>query len=301
MDYKRIIKNKKTRIRILEGFDFIPDTWMVKAQYRIKTGHRLNLNNPRRFTEKIQWYKLFYRDSRMQRCANKVLAREYVEECGLEEILTTLFGVYSSAEEIDFEKLPDRYVIKDSLGAGGNEVIIVEDNSRIDVPALRKKLCGWVTRPIAKKHIGREWVYAGQEHRILIEELLLPPKGQKDLVEYKLFCFNGKVEYAYIISERKLGENAALAIIDADFKRIPAQRKDERPLLSEIEKPNNWNELVKIAEKLSIPFPQVRVDMYDIDGRIVFGEFTFFDGSGYMKFEPDEFDYMLGEKWTIGN
>ena len=124
MTYKDIIKSRKMRLAILKCFSFIPDKSMIKLQYRIKLHRKLDLVNPRRFTEKLQWYKIYYRDLLMQQCVDKYEVRKYVEECGLSEILIPIVGVYDDVRDIKIEELPDQFVAKDTLGGGGNSVII---------------------------------------------------------------------------------------------------------------------------------------------------------------------------------
>lgn len=297
MDYKTIIKNRKLRLQILKMFDFVPDPIVVRIQYRIKTGRRLNLKNAKRYTEKIQYYKLYYRDVIMQKCVDKFKVREYVRRCGYEEILNPIVGVYNNVEEINFESLPNEFVIKDTLGWGGTSVIIVKDKNHTDLDKLKKMATEWI-RP-RRKHPGREWVYDKQKNRILIDTYIPSNRENGGLVDYKFFCFQGKVRYLYLIADRTIGERAGLAIYDRDFNRLPYFRPDEQPLKRNIKKPDNYEKMIICAEKLSKPFPHARIDLYDQDGKIIFGEITFFDGSGYMKFEPDEFDFMLGDCFIL--
>ncbi|MCM1262994.1 MAG: carbonic anhydrase [Butyrivibrio sp.] len=299
MDYKKLIKSRKTRVRIMQALSFVPDSIMVKMQYKLKTGHRLNLKNPERFTEKLQWYKLYYRNELMAQCADKYEVRKYVEQCGLGSILNKLYGVYDSPKKIDFNKLPKSFVIKDTLGGGGNAVILVEDKSKIDEAAVRRQMAEWVNEPVHEKHPGREWVYDGKKHRIIIEELIPSNPETGGLIDYKFFCFNGKAEYLYVIADRKVGDKAGFGIFDADYNRLNVIRADEKPLTRKINKPKNYDELKQAAEILAKPFPEVRIDFYNEGNQIRFGEITFFDGSGYMTFEPDEFDYIFGEKFDI--
>ena len=140
MDYKKIIKNRETREKILRVLSFIPDKQMLELQYRIKTGHKLNLKDPRRFTEKLQWYKLYYKDPLLIRCVDKYEVRSYVEEKGLGDILTKCYGVFEKAEDVDFDSLPQSFVIKDTLGSGGNSVIIVKDKDKLDKAVCLKKM-----------------------------------------------------------------------------------------------------------------------------------------------------------------
>ena len=126
MDYKKIIKNRSIRLKILQIFSFIPDKTMIKLQYRVKTGNKLNLKKPQRFTEKLQWYKLYYKNPLMIQCVDKYEVRKYVKSKGLEDILIPCYGVYDSADNINWKKLPDKFVMKDTLGGGGVSVILVK-------------------------------------------------------------------------------------------------------------------------------------------------------------------------------
>lgn len=297
MDYKKIIKNRNLRLKILRAFNFIPDKMMIKVQYRIKKGKKLNLKNPKRYHEKLQWYKLYYRDPLMQKVVDKYDVRDYVKQKGLEKILNKLYGVYDNPEDIDFDKLPNSFVLKDTRGSGGNSVILVKDKSKMDLLKIKEEMKKWVSQPINKKNAGREWVYDGKKHRIVVEEFLSDPNN--DLADYKFFCFNGKPSCLYFVNGRKLGQKANFGIFNMNFEQLPYFRTDENKLTIKPEKPKNFNEMIEISKKLSSDFPHVRVDLYNINGNIRFGEMTFFDGSGYFNFEPDEFDYILGEQFEL--
>lgn len=274
---------------------FVPDIPMVKFQYRLKTGVALNLKNPKRFTEKIQLYKLFYRDPIMKQCVDKYEVRGYIDKQKLGNLLTDCYGVYNSPDEIDYNLLPKRFVIKDTLGGGGNSVVIVKDKKKINKPALNRQMQGWVDEPYNKKHPGREWVYDGRKHRIIIEEYIESNPNDGGLVDYKFFCNYGKIKFLYVISDRELASGARLAILTPEFKKLPVNRADELPFTREIHQPTNYEEMKRIAEKIAKPFPEARIDLYNVKGRIIFGEITFFDGSGYMTFTPDEYDEILGD------
>ncbi len=306
MDYKKLISSQKLRIYILNFLCFIPDRFMVSIQYRIKFNRRLDLKNPRRFTEKIQWYKLYYRDPLMGQCADKALVRNYVEKCGCGHTLIPLIGVYESMQEIDFDKLPQKFVAKDTLGGGGNSVFICGDKSRMiensgrGIDPVMKLMESWINRKAGYKAGGREWVYGGKRHRIIIEEYLESCPEEGGLIDYKFFCFYGIPQILYVIADRKVGERAGLGIYSAkDYTRLPVNRCDEEPLMRDIEKPEKYEEMLCIAGKLSKPFPEARIDLYFVKGKIYFGEITFFDGSGYMSFEPDQFDFQLGGLFVL--
>lgn len=299
MDYKKIIRSRKVRIKIMQALSFIPDELMVKIQYRIKTGRNLDLKNPQRFTEKLQWYKLNHRDPLMAQCVDKYEVRNYIKNCGHDEILNECYGVFDSPDEIDFSLLPNAFVLKDTLGGGGNSVIVINDKTEIDEENIRRQMQEWVDEPTNKKHPGREWVYDGRKHRIIVEKYINSEPEDGGLIDYKFFCFNGKSEYLYVIADRNFGEKSGLAIYDSEYRKLDAVRVDEKPLERVVEKPTNYKEMKTLAETIAKPFPEARVDFYDVDGKILFGEITFFDGSGYMKYDPDEFDYEMGAKFDL--
>jgi len=298
VDYKKLIKSREVRVRLMRLLSFVPDRLMVQIQYYIKTGRKLNLKNPQRFTEKLQWYKLYYRDPLMQRCVDKFDVREYVRECGYGGALVELLGVYDTPEEIDFTSLPNQFVIKDTLGGGGNSVIICKDKETLDIPLTKERIKRWI-EPVQGKHPGREWVYDQEKNRIIIEKYIDSDEQTGGLVDYKFFCFGGKVAYVYGIADRALADYVNLGIFTPDFELLPYRRIDERPLTRKLKKPINYEQMVACAEKLSRPFPHARVDLYNVDGKILFGEITFFDGSGYMKYDPDEFDFVLGNAFEL--
>ena len=178
----------KIKLRILQMFNWIPDKQMICLQYRMKTGRKLNLKNPKRYTEKLQWYKLYYRDPLMAKCADKYEVRSYIKEKGLEEILNTCYGVYDSEEEIDFDALPKQFVIKVTNGASGIGMKICKDKSKLNIPELKKELHSWLK--VQKNGGGREWLYYRLKSRLIVEKYLAPGKEENSLVYYKFFCFH---------------------------------------------------------------------------------------------------------------
>lgn len=297
MNYKKIIKSRRLRCKILSLFDFIPDKMMIKFQYRVKMNRKLNLKNPQRYSEKIQWYKLYYRDSIMKKCVDKFEVRKYVEEKSCSELLNDVYGVFDSSDDIDFDELPNSFVIKDTLGGGGNSVIIVKDKSMLNIKETREKMKSWLSN-VSKKNPGREWVYDNQKHRIIIEKYI-NSQNRMGLIDYKFFCFSGKVKYVYAITNRTLGKSAKLGIFDYEFNLLPYYRVGKEKLANHIEKPKNYKQMVEYAELLSSDFPHARIDFYNVDGKIIFGEITFFNASGYSQFDPDEFDIELGKQFIL--
>lgn len=294
MNYKRLIPSQKIRLKILKLGDFLPDKIMLKLQYRIATGRKLKLKQPERFTEKLQLYKLYHRDPLMTQCADKYSVREYIAAKGYKDILVPLYGVYGQAEDIDFEVLPKKFVLKTTNGSHTN--ILCEDKSKLDIKSTKKMLNQWLNAWSGK--VGREWSYHNIKPRIICEKYLDKDENS-DLIDYKIFCFNGEPFCLYVIVERFHPDGIKLGIYDTKFKKIPYIRSDIRGLKSEAVKPKNFEKMVEIARELSKDFPHVRVDFYNIDGEIFFGELTFYDGSGYQGYVPDEFDFVLGKKFKF--
>lgn len=302
MNYKNIIKSRELRVKILTYLNWIPDGLMLRFQYWLQTGRKLNLKNPTRFTEKLQLYKMKYRNQDMLRCTDKYEVRKYIEEKGFADYLIPLIGIYDSVNEIDLAKLPDKFVAKTTDGGGGNQVLVCKDKSLLSEAEFKERLNGWMSARKVKKQAGREWAYENYyPRRIIIEKLIGDENLQEDLVDYKFFCFNGKVSYIYGITDRDLGESVQLGVYDADFKKLDVSRNDERPQEVPMNKPLNYDRMISIAEGLSKDFPHVRVDLYNIVGRIYFGELTFYDGSGYMTFHPDSFDYEFGKAFDCSS
>lgn len=301
MVYKNKIVSRQFRVKLLTYLTWIPDRIMLQMQYRVKTGRKLNLKNPTRFTEKLQIYKMKYRNQEMLRCTDKYEVRRYVEEKGLGEYLIPIIGLYEKVENINFSSLPQKFVAKTTDGGGGNQVFICRDKDQISYTQFINVLQKWMCSRKVKKHPGREWAYENNYPRRIIIEELIGLSEHNDLIDYKFFCFNGKVKYIYGISDRKMSKTVQLGIYDADFNKLDVSRNDERPQFEALQKPLNFDKMKFIAENLSKDFPHVRVDLYNTNGRIYFGELTFYDGSGYMTYKPDSFDEILGKEFDLNS
>jgi len=294
LEYKRILKSRNLRLKILEILDFIPDETMIRIQYKIKTGRKIDLKKPARYSEKVQWYKLKYRDPLMIQCADKYGVREYVKSKGLEKILIPLYGVYKNAEDINFDTLPNKFVLKTTNGSHTN--IFCEDKSKFNRNEAVEKLNTWLKSKRIKA--GREWAYYNIEPKIICEAYLEKDRTG-DLPDYKFYCFNGEVFCLYVCSERNINGDTKISIFDRDFNKMPVKRKNIDEVSLNIRKPENFETMIRYAEILSSDFPHVRVDLYNKDGFIYFGELTFYSASGYIEFEPDNFDFVLGEKFKL--
>ena len=298
MSFTNKIFSRRTRIKIMRALSFLPDKFVVKVEYKLKTGRKLNLKNPERYTEKLQWYKLNYKNPVLSQCVDKYDVRKFVAEKGCSEILNDCLGVFENIADIDYDALPNKFVCKDTLGSGSMSVIVFNKETD-DIKRLNKNLGKWLREPTNKKHPGREWPYDNRKHRILIEKTLEPECG--DLVDYKFFCFNGQVKCFYVRTGYSNNhDDGKMMFFDRRLNVLSGVYMNYCKLSENIPTlPDGIEEMIAYAEKLSAEFPHVRVDLYNVDGKIVFGELTFYNASGYMKFIPDEFDFTMGDYFTL--
>lgn len=291
MNYKAIIPSQNIRFHILKLLRFVPDKIMLSLQYYIKMGRMCNFRRPTTWTEKLQLYKILYRNPLLGTCVDKYMVREYITKKGLADNLVKLYGVYGNANEIDFETLPNQFILKTTDGGGGSNVIIVRDKSLLDISSLRKKLNSWIN--IKDINAGREWAYTQiKKSQIIAEELLIntscPEAGIED---FKILCFHGEPKYIIVDKDRYIDHKRNF--YDINWNRVDVTT-DHSQFDSPYPKPENLTQMLDIARSLSSDFPFVRVDLYNVDGKIFFGELTFYPWSGYVNFTPKEFDAHLG-------
>ena len=291
--YKKIISSQKMRFAILRMLKFVPDKAMIKLQYRIKLKRKLNLKDPKRYTEKIQWYKLYYRNPVMMECVDKYGVRKYIEKKGLGNILNQLYQVVDRPEEINFDQLPDKFVIKTTNGSGTN--ILVKDKKTLNIAETKKKLNDFLN--MAEASAGREWAYGGSSKKIIVEELLEDNSNKdKGMSDYKFLCFNGKPVYVVYDKDRFSDHKRNFYDVNWNYVKVDS----DCPCFEDsVKKPENYEKMVEIASVLSRDFPAVRVDLYNIEGKIYFGELTFYPWSGYVQYTPDSFDFELGKYFVL--
>ena len=268
----------------------VSKTAYVKYQYKYITHHKCNLKNPTRYTEKLQYLRLFVypKNQLVINCAGRALVRDYVKEKGFENTLIPIYGIFDRFEDIDFDKLPDQFVMKCTHACAFN--FICYDKSKIDKEALRKKFNKWLKTNYGKKTV--ELHYAKIKPQIIIEKLL-QEKGKLP-IEYKIHVFNGKARSMYVVTSRGIDIRYNNYYIDwtpFDGSQFNGWKKTDYPL----DKPSNWDDMVKMAETLAEPFPFVRVDLYDIDGKIYFSEMTFTPAKGTLILDDDQCDFEMGE------
>jgi hypothetical protein len=268
----------------------------LRIQYWIKLNRFLNLKAPQRFTEKIQHYKLYYRNADMLNCVDKYLVRAFVNSRGCGQYLNRLYGVYEKADDIDFFNIPNRFVIKTTDGGGGENVLLCRDKSKLDVPNVINNINSWRNKDV--NAMTYEWAYKGaKSSKIIVEEFLEDPINQdKSIDDYKFFCFEGKVAYLVVDVDRYVGHKRSFFDINWNLLNVSS----DCPLTNRVlPKPAGFEEMVQLAEKLSKGFPFVRVDLYYVQNKVIFGEMTFYPWSGYVQFRPDTFDFDLGKHFNI--
>ncbi|ANU24790.1 carbonic anhydrase [Planococcus donghaensis] len=265
---------------------------MLKIQYRLKLKRKLNLKKPKRWTEKIQWYKAYYRNPLMKKCADKYEVREYINSKGLNNILNRLYGVFDNTDQIDFDALPNKFVIKTTNGSGTN--ILCNNKAELDREKVIKTLDLWLKRDSFT--VGREWSYKDLVPKIIIEKFL-EDKGNlfEGINDYKFMCFNGKAKYIVFDVDRQIDHKRNIYDIEWNFIDVVTDHPNFGDVVS---KPEGLSEMLIIANKLAADFPFVRVDLYWVNNRVYFGELTFYPWSGYVQYTPEKFDITLGEQFS---
>ena len=272
----------------------VSDEKYIKRQYKHRTGKQLNLNNPVLYNEKVQYAKLHYRDERLKKLVDKYEVRDYVSKTIGSQYLTRLYGVYSSLDEIPFDALPDKFVMKLTNGSGYN--YICQSKSPDEIQKIKRRFKQWLK--IDFYMLGREWAYKDVPNRIICEEFLESNEAY-GLNDYKVFCFNGEPKIIQVDYARFTAHKRNLYTPEWEF--INEKVAYENDANADINKPENLDEMLDCARKLSKNFPHVRVDFYSIGNRLVFGEMTFYHGAGYLYFEHEEFAKKMGSYWELTN
>jgi hypothetical protein len=270
-------------------FNHLSDEKYLKFCYFLRIGKKLNLDNPKTFNEKLQWLKINDRNPRYINMVDKYEVKKYIETTiGLEYVIPT-FGIYNSFQEINFEKLPKRFVIKCTHNSGG--VVVVNDKDKINTKELKKKFNRMLKQNFF--YVGREWPYKNIVPRIIIEENIQEEDSKDQIKDYKIMCFNGEPKCSFVCSNRNAESGLCVNFYDYDWKPMPFERHYPKNK-QEIEKPSQYDKMLELATKLSKDIPFVRVDFYQKGEQIYFGELTFYPGSGMEEFTPDEWDEKIG-------
>lgn len=278
--------------RILNG-NANMDSIYLKLLYRYKLGKKLDLKRPQTYNEKIQWMKVHYRNPLYTQLADKYGVREYISKRIGEEYLIPLIGVYDKFDDIDFDTLPEQFVIKCTHDSGG--LVICRNKEQLDIKKAKAK----IERCLKRNYFlnSREWVYNDIKPRIVIEKYMVDESGY-ELKDYKFFCFDGSAKVMFMATDRSGEEETKFDFFDMDFNHLDL-RNGHPNSVKKLEKPERFEEMAALAEKISEGLPHARVDLYNINGKLYFGEVTFFHWSGLKPFEPEKWDKIFGDWFML--
>lgn len=281
----------RTRVLIKLGYyDSLSDEEFLKKVFPKYMGYPLDLENPKTFSEKLQWLKVNYRNPIQTVMVDKYEAKHFIaERVGNQYIIPTL-AVWDSVEDIDIDALPNQFVLKSTHDSGG--IVICKDKSSLDFEAAKAKLSVSLKRDYSK--IAREWAYQNVPRRIIAEEYI-SELGKDDLLDYKMYSFHGEPKLTVVCSNRFSKTGTRMNFYDINWEPMGIHFGHYPPLPTEFPKPATYEEMKRLTAELSKDCPFLRVDFYEIKGRLFIGELTFFPGAGFEKFRPMSKDYELGE------
>lgn len=276
---------------------WLPDSVYLKLRYHFHMGKSLNLTSPKTFQEKLQWLKLYDRNPEYTKMVDKILVKKYVASIIGNEYVVPLLGIWDRPEDIEWDSLPNRFVLKTNHGGGNTGVVICKNKDSFDREHAILKLVNSLKQDVY--HGLREWPYKNINKKVFAEQYIESAPGQDDLPDYKFFCFNGEVKALFVATERQTpNEDVKFDFFDTDFNLLPFKQGHENAKILPT-KPSSFEEMKEIAKKLSKGIPHVRIDLYEVNGRPMFGEMTFYHFAGMVPFEPEEWDYKFGEWLTL--
>ena len=287
-------KIRRFFLRHFRKMRFLPPKLYTHIHYEYYNKEKLNLKNPITFNAKIAWYKVFYRPKILNQLVDKYAVRDYVRQKIGAQYLNTIYGVYERVEDIDFDVLPNSFVIKATHASGYN--LIVKDKSKLDFGSSKKLFRKWLKRNQYYR-MGQEWAYKNVKPRLIIEQLLTD-KNQKSLIDYKFYCFNGVAKFIDIHMDRESQHKQGC--FDLNFKPLPFDKSHKYDKITQqIKKPSRYKEMIKCAEALAENIPFVRVDFYNVNDQIIFGEMTFYPSDGRKGFHPPTYNKIVGDFFTL--
>ncbi len=282
------------RFAVMKPERIIDDEKYLKLYYRKSFHRKLDLENPKTYSEKLQWLKLYYHCPEYTKMVDKYAAKQYVSDIIGEEYVIPTFAAWDSTEQIEWDKLPNQFVLKTTHDSGG--VVVCKDKEKLDKEVAIKKLNWALTHDNYTQ--TREWPYKNVRRRIIAEQFMEDEFGE--LRDYKFLCFDGEPKIMFVACDRgrKDKGDTKFDFFDMDFNHLPLiQGHPNSP--NHISKPEGFEKMKELARLLSAGKPHVRVDFYHIHGKVYFGELTFFHFSGFCPFEPEEWDYKLGSWLTL--
>lgn len=282
-------------------FGWLPDKQYLSLRYRFHMGHWIDWKNPRTFSEKLQWLKVYNRNPEYTTMVDKYAVKQYVADRIGEQYIIPTLGVWDKVENIDWGSLPNQFVLKTTHGGGGGGVFICKDKSSFDKQTVMEKIKMSLASDIYPEL--REWPYKNVPKRIIAEKFMAPMKSpiSADLPDYKFFCFNGEPKYCQVIRDRHSKETIDFYDMDWKHQEFVGLNPVARNGLNPVARPVHLEEMQAICCKLSKDIPFVRVDLYVIDEKEYFGELTFYPASGLGVFTPDEWNEKLGDLLTLPN
>lgn len=279
---------------LLKKVNFLfPDKLYLSLRYRLQMGHWIDWNHPHTFTEKLQWLKVYGFRPEYTQMVDKYAVKDYVADIiGEEHVIPTL-GVWDAVDDIDWDSLPNRFVLKTTNGGGSCGVVICKDKATLDREEAKRKLKRSMKTNIGKVH--REKPYQNVKPRIIAEQFMEETARPEidDLLDYKFYCFDGEPKLVMVAGGRQNG-NKRFGYYDTNWSPVDITWGAPRPDV-EFERPSDLDAMLKIATKLSADIPHARIDLYNINENVYFGEITFFDASGFEKITPESFDTVMGE------
>ena len=292
MTFNRILLGILNRVAVL-----FPDKLFLKLKFRLMMGEKLDLNNPKTFNQKLQWLKLYNRKPEYTTMVDKYAVKEYVANIiGEEHIIPTL-GVWNSTDEIDWDALPNQFVLKTTHGGGGCDVIICKDKATFDKDAAKEKLNKSLKSDIYYNF--REWPYKNVPKRIIAEKFMT--NNGKDLEDYKIHCFNGEPKFILVCSNRYGGGAMIDDFYTPEWELMDVRRPGHPKSEKASKAPEHLKQMLELSRILTKEIPFLRTDFYIIDNKIYFGELTFFPASGMSKYQPEEWDLHFGEMLKLNN
>ena len=297
---KQIITQKIVmKLRYHHLLNWMSDERYLSLMYRTILHSELDLNNPKGFNEKLQWLKIYDRKAEYTTMVDKYAVKQYVaEKIGEQYIIPTL-GIWKRFDDIDFDSLPNQFVLKCTHDSGG--LVVCKDKNKLDKEAAKAK----IERSLKKNYYwsSREWPYKNVPPRIIAEKYMFNSKTTanetESLKDYKFYCFNGEPQYLYVSDQMDNHSKARVSFVDKDWKKAPFGRTDYKEFEVLPEKPQHFEDMLKLARILSKNIAFLRVDLYEINDKIYFGELTFHPCAGFMPFKPKEWDEKLGEMISL--
>ncbi len=291
-DYRFVLLSSKGFYKNMSDEDYL------KRLYKAHFGKELNLENPQTFNEKLQWLKLYYHRPDYTMMADKLAVRPYIAEKIGEEHLVPLLGVWDDPNDIDFDALPEQFVLKCSHNSGLG-LCICKDKSALDIEKTKNMLKNGLREDYSIA--SREWQYRDIPHKILAEKYMKDDvqTEKSGMINYKVNCFNGVPKYIYVSKNVDGKKNDCLSLLTPEWENAPFTHRRYKPFDTIPPKPVNYDKMLKYSRILSEDIPYVRVDFYEIGGKLYFSELTFTIASGFTRYSPDESDALIGSWLTL--